>query len=126
KNDEDIVDQKLNKINEIILSFPTLVLIAKYYAKENDDKPMLLIIQFIFHVNGSFNKNKQDIRNFENLRNDIAHKGKGVSENDLLNATDSEKNIEWWENKFLEIKNIFTDKSNAFLVINNFIKSMLN
>ncbi|HQH18490.1 MAG TPA: hypothetical protein PKZ43_02965 [Bacteroidales bacterium] len=123
---ETINIKKQNKINEIILSFPTLVLIAKYYAEENDDKPMLLIIEFIFHVNGSFNKNKQDIRNFENLRNDIAHKGKGVSENDLLNATDCEKNIEWWENKFMEIKNIFTDKSNAFLVINNFIKSMLN
>lgn len=120
-----INEKKQNKINEIILSFPTLVLIARYYAEEHKDEPIQFITDFLFHVNGAFNKNKQDKRNFENLRNDIAHNGKGVEESDLIGATDAEKSIEWWENNFITIKNFFIDKSNAFVDINNFIKSML-
>lgn len=117
--------KKQSKINDIILSFPTLILIARFYAHKNGHQPIKDIIDFLFHVNGAFNNTKPDNRNFENLRNDIAHNGKGVEEKDLIGATDTEKSIKWWEANLTIIKKHFMVGTNPYIEINSSIKAIL-
>jgi hypothetical protein len=120
KNDAD-------KIKEVKLSFPTLILIADFYARENNHIEFRKITQFLIHVNSSLNKNKNKngINGLDQLRNGLAHYGEGVIIEDLIKASDESNDINWWFENVNNLSKVVTANQNPYSKINDFIKNKL-
>lgn len=89
------------------LSVPVLLAISLKYYKDND------LIRLICSANGKYNNS---VCNIDDLRNDIAHRCKGISETDYNKVKDL----------FDEILRQFTDKKSSFEALNEVIESTIN
>lgn len=114
------------KVTDVFLSFPSLVLVAEFYAKELNHLPILSIIGIIKHLNGVLNDNPPSSKSLDQLRNGIAHDGVGVNKEDLINAADIDKSMEWWAKTMNDLSAILRIGKNGYLEMNDFIKGQLN
>lgn len=113
-------------INELKASFPTQILITEYYAKQNNYKNILSLIELIKSTNAKLNKKIAGIKGLDGLRNKIAHEGKGVKEEDLIKIANN-KDINWWSDEIIKkIKDIITpNQDNLFEEMNKEIISII-
>jgi len=89
------------------LSVPVSLAIALKYSNQNE------LIILLCRTNGNF---KDCICNLDDMRNNIAHRGKGISENDFSKISAL----------FNEISEQFTDKPSSFEDLNKEIKNTID
>jgi len=108
-------------------SFPTQILITEYYAKQNNYKNILRLIELIKSINSKLNK----FDGIDSLRNRVAHKGEGIKENELLKIAknNGNNNMQWWQTVIIDkTKKLMTQNNslNYFEIMNNEIKQTIN
>jgi len=136
KNNSSIVDNIINKFNEnlrkdgepvtretLTVSFPFLALAAYFYANENGHTRVFSILSWLSSIN-SVIKGGSGI---DSLRNNIAHKGEGVTKDRLsgvltLKKTQNGKN---WGSLIDDLRVNLDIKGNPYFEINTLVETFL-